>query len=121
EERSAEPDAGAEREERIEEARVLGAARALDAVCDERPEERGVRREHRASLRAQRRHDAELRGLLRSRAWIGHLRGRREEVAEEDEAAYRDVCARDALDAHAELLAPRRDRDDSQDEGIAPE
>ena len=55
EERAAETDAGAEREQWIEEARILGAARPLDAVRRERAEERGVRREDGAAVRAQRR------------------------------------------------------------------
>ena len=57
EQRAAEADAGAEREQRVEEARILRAARALHAVRRECAEERGVRGEHRATLRAQRRHE----------------------------------------------------------------
>ena len=44
---------------------------------------------------------------------------RRQEIAEEHEAAHGDVGGRDLLDAHAELLALRRDRDDAEEERVA--
>ena len=57
--------------------------------------------------------------VLRLRPRVGRAAvGGRQEIAEEHEAAHGDVGGRDLLDAHAELLALRRDRDDAQEERV---